>query len=130
MQVINEQGHLPGSTRILLGSWYFFSLFVSYMSLFFATSVILDLYYVLKNPFSSSEARIKKMTFGTIFSALVLASCGLIITLAEDPKWAVVNLYLFVAIASFNIALGIVIMIFVVITFRSKGMSKEIKKSI
>lgn len=130
MRVLEFQGRLPGSTRMLLGSWYFISIFVSYMSLFFSTSIILDLYYVLKNPFSSTEARIKRMTAGTIFAALILSGIGLIITLAKDPNWAVFNFWLFVLISVCNIGLGIMIMIFVVITFRTKGMSKEIKKSI
>ena len=130
MDVLESRGRLPGSTRLLLGSWYFLSIFVSYISLFFSTSIILDLYFVLKNPFNSTEARIKRMTSFTILMALILSGSGLILTLAKDPDWAVANVWLFTGISSCNIALGIVIMIFVVITFRTKGMSKEIKKSI
>ena len=130
MKVLENRGRLPGSTRLLLGSWYFLSIFVSYISLFFSTSIILDLYFVLKNPFNSTEARIKRMTTFTILMALALSSGGLILTLAKDPDWAVYNVWLFIVISICNIALGIVIMVFVVVTFRKKGMSKEIKKSI
>ena len=100
------------------------------MSLFFSTSIILDLYFVLKNPFSSSEARVKKMTTASITSAFFLSAMCLTLTLTRDPDWCNLNNYLFVAIAIINILLGIIIMVFVVITFRTKGMSKEIKKSI
>jgi len=70
------------------------------------------------------------MTAVTILSALFLSSMCLMLTLARDPTWAQLNYILFFTISICNILLGIVIMIFVVITFRTKGMSKEIKKSI
>ena len=113
-----------------MGSWYFLSVMISYMSLFFSTSIILDLYYVLKNPFSSQESRIKWMKVASITAAIFLSVLGLIITLYQDPTYAILNLYLFMFIAGCNMILGIVIMIFVVMTFRTKGMSKDINKSI
>ena len=127
---LERRERLPGSTRVLLGSWYFLSVFVSYISLFLSTSIIMDLYFVLKNPFSSSEARVKRMTSASVFFAFLLSSSCLMLTLARNPDWSELNNVLFLVISVINIFLGIVIMIFVMITFRTKGMSKEIKKSI
>jgi len=121
---------MPAASRIRLSSWYFLSVMVSYMSLFFSLSIILDLYYVLKNPFSSTEARIKKMTAATVITSIILAALGLKLTLSKDNYLAKLNLVLFGAISLGNILLGIVAMIFVLIRFRTKGMSENIKKSI
>ena len=103
---------------------------VSYLSLFFSTSIILDLYYVLKNPFSSSEARMRKLTIMTVFVSLFCAAIGLRLTLSTVKLWSSMNLILFIFVGLGNIMLGIVIMIFVLLRFRTKGMSSEIKSSI
>ena len=73
--------HYSISTR--LASWYFLSIMVSYMSLFFSTTIILDLYYVLKNPFSSTTARIRKFTIGTVILSITLSAIGLRLTLSK-----------------------------------------------
>ena len=75
---------MPGSVTIRMASWYFISIVVSYMSLFFSTTIILDLYYVLKNPFSSTEARIKKFTIMTVLLSITLSGLGLRLTLSKD----------------------------------------------
>ncbi len=119
-----------GSVQIRLSAWYFLSIMVSYMSLFFSTSIILDLFFMLKNPFSSTEARIKKMTFVTMIMSIIFASVGLKLTLIKQNDYSRMNLWLFIAVSVSNILLGIVIMIFVFWRFRKKGMSKTIKSQI
>ncbi len=126
----NEQNYMLGSVQIRLSSWYFLSIMVSYMSLFFSTSIILDLFFMLKNPFSSTEARIKKMTFVTMVMSIIFASVGLKLTLIKQNDYSRMNLWLFIAVSLSNIFLGIVIMIFVFWRFRKKGMSKTIKTQI
>ena len=125
---LEDKGILMGSATVRLGSWYFISIMVSYMSLFFSTTIILDLYYVLKNPFSSTEARIKKMTILTIILSIIFSAVGLRLTLTKLETISSLNLILFMFLTVTNILLGIVTMAFVVIHFRSKGMSKNIKK--
>ena len=77
----NNDGIMKGSQMIRLASWYAISIAVSYMSLFFSTTIILDLYYVLKNPFSSTEARIKKFTILTVILSITFSGLGLRLTL-------------------------------------------------
>lgn len=113
-----------------LSSWYFISIMVSYMSLFFSTSIILDLYYVLKNPFSSSEKRMKKFVFIAVVVSLICAAAGLRLTLSQVRFWSSMNLILFIFVGLSNLFLGILTMIFVLLRFRTKGMSAEIKSSI
>ena len=79
-----NEGIMEGSQMARLASWYFISIAVSYMSLFFSTTIILDLYYVLKNPFSSTEARIKKLTFLTVFLSITFSALGLRLTLSKE----------------------------------------------
>ena len=93
------------------------------MSLFFSTSIILDLYYVLKNPFSSSQKRMKKLTFFTVIASIVLSAMGLRLTLSQVKFWSNMNLLLFLVVGASNIVLGIITMCFVLFRFRSKGMS-------
>lgn len=121
---------MSGSVTIRLASWYFLSITVSYMSLFFSTTIILDLYYVLKNPFSSTEARIKKFTIITVVLSIFFSALGLRLTFSKIDWISSLNLILFVSIALTNFILGILTMIFVFYRFRTKGMSKEIKKQI
>jgi hypothetical protein len=125
-----NDGIMYGSTTIRLSSWYFLSIMVSYMSLFFSTSIILDLYYVLMNPFSSTEARIKKFTILTVVFSLICSGMGLWLTLSTVELLSNLNLILFISIAVINILMGVVIMIFVFFRFRNKGMSKNIKDAI
>ena len=53
MQNMDSTGVMAGAAQIRLSSWYFISIAASFLSLFFSTAIILDLYFVLKNPFSS-----------------------------------------------------------------------------
>ena len=115
---------------IRLASWYFISIAVSYMSLFFSTTIILDLYYVLKNPFTSTEARIKKLTILTVILSITFSGIGLRLTLSKEKLLSSLNLILFILITLWNFCLGIIIMSFVFYRFRTKGMSKQIKQSI
>ena len=128
IMALEAKGILMGSATVRLGSWYFISIMVSYMSLFFSTTIILDLYYVLKNPFSSTEARIKKMTILTITLSIIFSALGLRLTLTKLETISSLNLILFMFLTVTNILLGIITMAFVVIHFRTKGMSKNIKK--
>lgn len=123
-----ESDHImEGSAQIRLSSWYFLSIMVSYMSLFFSTSIILDLFFMLKNPFSSTDARIKKMTIMTLIMSLIFASVGLKLTLLKENQYSRMNLWLFIGVSASNILLGIVTMLFVFWRFRKKGMSQTIK---
>ena len=117
-------GIMEGSQMARLASWYFISIAVSYMSLFFSTTIILDLYYVLKNPFTSTEARIKKLTILTVILSITFSALGLRLTLSKDKFLSSLNLILFVLITVMNLTLGIIIMSFVFYRFRTKGMSK------
>ena len=118
-----NEGIMEGSQMARLASWYFISIAVSYMSLFFSTTIILDLYYVLKNPFSSTEARIKKLTFLTVFLSITFSALGLRLTLSKEQFLSSLNLILFILITAMNFFLGIIIMSFVFYRFRTKGMS-------
>jgi hypothetical protein len=79
-----SDGVMLGSTGIRLSSWYFFSIMASYISLFFSTSIILDLYSVLKNPFSSTEARIKKMTIIALILSFSFSAICLRLTISDN----------------------------------------------
>jgi len=125
-----NEGIMKGATSLRLSSWYFLSIMVSYMSLFFSTSIILDLYYVLKNPFSSTEARIKKFTIMTVVFSILFSGLGLKLTLSKIEFLSSLNLILFITITITNILLGIVITVFVFLRFRTKGMSENIKSQI
>ena len=118
-----NDGIYHGSVTIRLASWYFISIAVSYMSLFFSTTIILDLYYVLKNPFSSTEARIKKFTILTVIFSVTFSALGLRLTLSKEKFLSSLNLILFILIALINFVLGITTMCFVFYRFRTKGMS-------
>ena len=63
-----------------LQSWYLLSITISYISLFLSLSTVMDLYFVLKNPFSSSEKRIKKCIAASVIGAITFASVGLVLT--------------------------------------------------
>ena len=119
-----NSGIVEGSQMARLSSWYFISIAVSYMSLFFSTVIILDLFYVLKNPFSSTEARIKKLTILTVILAITFSALGLRLTLSKQEFLSSLNLILFVLITLWNFCFGIITMSFVFYRFRTKGMSK------
>ena len=120
---LEAKGILMGSATVRLGSWYFISIMVSYMSLFFSSTIILDLYSMLKNPFASTEARMKKFTAMTIILSIIFSALGLRLTLSRREFLGSMNVILFLAISITNVVLGIVTMVFVFITFRTKGMS-------
>ena len=120
----SNDGIMKGSQMIRLASWYSISIAVSYMSLFFSTTIILDLYYVLKNPFSSTEARIKKFTILTVILSITFSALGLRLTLSKEKFLSSLNLILFILITILNFVLGIATMSFVFYRFRTKGMSK------
>jgi len=101
---------------------------VSYMSLFFSTAIILDLFYMLKNPFSSTEERVKKFTVMAVCLSIVFSAVGLRLTLSRAEHLGDLNLYLFLTISVLNIVLGIVTMVVVFVAFRNKGMSQTVKK--
>ena len=103
---------------------------VSYMSLFFSLSTVLDLYLVLKNPFSSSEKRIKKYIIVSIMLAFCFASIGLAFTKNKHYWLSEINYRMYQAIATTNLLTAVVVMILVVIRFRKKGMNSEIKQQI
>ena len=80
LEFYEEHGYWYGAVSIRLQAWYLISISVSYMSIFFSLSTVLDLYLVLKNPFASSDKRLKKAITASIISAILLAWIGLIFT--------------------------------------------------
>ena len=125
-----NDGIFQGSIAVRLASWYFISICISYMSLFFSTTIIVDLYFVLTNPFSSTEARIKKFTILSVLFAIFFSALGLKLTLSKNNFLSNLNLILFIFITLMNLVLGIVTMSFVFFRFRTKGMSKNVKTQI
>ena len=76
-------GTFYNTTQIRLESWYTFTLMAIYISLFLYACTVLDLYLVMKNPFASSEKRIKGMIWGSIILASLLAHGCLYLTRAQ-----------------------------------------------
>ena len=111
-----------------LQSWYLLSITISYMSLFFSLSTVMDLYLVLKNPFSSSETRIRKCIVASVIAAFTFASMGLVLTNKRNQDLAELNYRVYQLIAIINLVVAVVVMILVVIRFRKQGMNSAIKK--
>ena len=113
---------------VRLQCWYLISISVSYMSLFFSLSTILDLYLVLKNPFSSSEKRIKKFITISVITSILLASMGLALTKSRKEWLSQLNYNMYMTIAITNLVVAVLVMIFILIRFRKKGMNENIKQ--
>ena len=111
-----------------LKSWYLISITISYMSLFFSLSTVMDLYFVLKSPFSSSEKRVKKLIIASVLASISFASIGLVLTNFQNQELADLNYRVYMIIAIVNLIVAVIVMILVVIRFRKKGMNSEIKK--
>ena len=111
-----------------LQSWYLISITISYMSLFFSLSTVMDLYLVLKNPFSSSEKRIKKFIVASVLLAVTFASIGLVLTNKRSYELSELNYRVYEIIAVLNLVVAVIVMIRVVKRFRKKGLNSEIKK--
>jgi len=79
-------GYWYGSVGMRLQGWYFCSIAVTYCSLFFSLATVVDLYLLLRNPFSSSESRINKFIFIAVVASFVLASLGLSLTKRRMEK--------------------------------------------
>ena len=56
----DTNGCFQNTIQLRLAAWYLTTVFAVYISLFLQSFTILDLYLVLKNPFASSENRVKK----------------------------------------------------------------------
>ena len=65
----------------------------------------------------------KKFTAMTIILSIIFSALGLRLTLSRREFLGSMNVILFLAISITNVVLGIVTMVFVFITFRTKGMS-------
>ena len=87
----------------------------------------MDLYFVLKNPFSSSEKRIKKYITISIMLAFTLASLGLVLTKNKNYFWSELNYRAYQTIACLNLFVAIFVMVLVMFRFRKKGMNSDIK---
>ena len=74
-------GYFPNTVQIRLASWYLSTICAVYISLFLQSATILDLYLVLKNPFASSEKRVKSFIAISIGMATALSVVGLGLTL-------------------------------------------------
>ena len=130
LKYYSEHEYWYGAVSVRLQGWYLITIIVSYMSIFFSLSTVLDLYLMLKNPFSSSEKRIKKAMTGSIIAAVILAWIGLIFTRAKKYWLSELNYRLYQAIAFSNIFVASIVMVLVLIRFRKKGMNPSIKKQI
>ena len=130
MEYKDEHGYWYGAVSTRLQMWYVLSIAVSYMSLFLSLSTVLDLYLVLKNPFSSSQKRIKKFVVVSIFFSFLFASLGLVLTKDKNYFVSELNTNMYMAIAVCNLVVACVVMILVLIRFRKKGMNQNIKKQI
>lgn len=122
-----KNGFYYGSVAIRLCSWYFISITCSYLSLFFTTAIIIDLYKLLTNPFSSTEARIRKYIVIAFASAMFFSAFGLGLALSQNKRLSTMNVILFLVISIANMVLCVVTMVFVFVRFRTKGMSSNIK---
>ena len=89
----------------------------------------MDLYLVMKNPFASSETRVKKFIVISIAIAVILSLTGLGLTLARSDHVADFK-YIYLGFVGFNATFSILCMVFVIYRFRKHGISKSIKKSI
>jgi len=67
-------GVFPTTSSIQVMSFYAIVKTVNYMSLFLNTVIILDLYMVIKNPFTKSDSRVKKALTWAIFLACVASA--------------------------------------------------------
>ena len=126
----DRNGYWYGAVSFRLESWYLISISVSYMSLFFSLATIVDLYYVLHNPFSSSEKRVKKYMIISILMSFTLASIGLSMTKAQIYWVSELNFRLYQSIALINLFVAVLVMVLVLIRFRKKKMNENIKKQI
>ena len=63
-------------------------------------------------------------------ASIVFSGVGLKLTFSKNDTVSDANLILFLAISGANMLLGIITMVFVLIRFRTKGMSENIKKQI
>lgn len=75
-----NDGYFDNTVSSRLKSWYFLTLFFSYLSLFLNTAIIYDLKKVLDNPFASSEKRVQKYIIAAITLALFFCLIGLGLT--------------------------------------------------
>ena len=80
MAFYEEKRYFPNTTQIRLASWYLSTICAVYISLFLQSATILDLYLVLKNPFASSEKRVKRFIAISIGMAAALSVVGLGLT--------------------------------------------------
>ena len=115
---------------IRLEMWYVLSISVTYMSIFFSLAAIMDLYLVLRNPFSSSEKRIKKFIVISIVLSLICACSGLAFTKSKTYWVSQTNYFFYQTIAIFNILMAVIVMVLVIFRFRKKGMNSNIKSQI
>ena len=124
----DANGYWYGAVALRLQSWYLISISVSYMSLFFSLSAVLDLYSLLKNPFASSEKRIKKYIMISIVLAIGFASIGLALTKSKNDFYSELNYRVYQVIAISNLLAALTIMVLVILRFRKKGMNQNIKQ--
>lgn len=100
------------------------------MSLFFSTSLILDLYQLLHNPFQSSEKRLKKYIVNSVLGSVFLSCSGLYMTKSKIFWVSELNFRFYQGVAVTNLVVAVVVMILVLLRFRNKGMNENIKQQI
>ena len=100
------------------------------MSLFFSLSLILDLYLVLRNPFTASEKRLKKFITYSVVASVFLSVIGLRMTKSKVFWVSELNFRFYQGVAVSNLIVAITVMILVLLRFRNKGMNQHIKKQI
>lgn len=127
LEYYDEHQYFESTIQVRLASWYLTTVFAVYISLFLQSSTILDLYLLLKNPFSSSEKRIQRFVAVSVGLAASLSIIGLVLTLDHNEIIGKFNNYIYLGVALSNIVFSIIIMIFVVERFRRKGISQSIQ---
>ena len=126
----DENHYWYGAVAIRLQFWYIMSIAISYMSLFLSLSTVLDLYLVLKSPFSSSEKRIKKFVMISMILSLVFAIIGLRMSRSKKYWVSEINFRFYQGVAVANLLISVVVMVLVILRFRKKKMNVAIQKEI
>ena len=103
---------------------------MTYFGLFLSLITVVDLYLVLRNPFSDSDKRVKKLIMVALIFALMLGTVSLYLTTSKFNWVSQLNYYLLFVVFWPGIIVALYIMVLVIIRLRKKGMNKLIKNSI
>jgi len=91
---------------------------------------VLDLYFTLSSPFSSTKSRERNILVSTIVLSFLLAAGGMYLTKSKVDFISDLNLLVYEYFAFGNIFLSVIILIFVRIRLQRPGMSGNLKQQI